>query len=119
MTKRIPLLLALALAPVSGPAAFAQDAVDGDREGEKEKGPEEMPVYGQTVVVTATRTESTVVDSPVSITVVGPETIENLTSSSALKPPIAVMMPTTVPNRPTNGDVAPIVPSIQRRERRS
>ena len=49
----------------------------------------------------------------------GSATIENVTSWTPLNFFIALIMPTTVPNRPTNGAVAPIVASIHCRVRSS
>lgn len=68
--------------------AFAQQppsAADQDEKKQEEKKkadekkeaePEEMPTYAETVVVTASRTEESLLDVPVSTTVIGSEQIE-------------------------------------------
>ena len=66
----------LVVVPGTSSPVRAQDAEAEAKEKKEIKPGEEMPVYGETLVVTASRTEEKVADAPVSITVIGPEKLE-------------------------------------------
>lgn len=88
---RMLLPFVLCLAALSAPSAFAQEPATGEAKTAEEKEAEErkkkqaeaaaesaedLPTYAETMVVTASRTEESLLDVPVSTTVIGGEQIE-------------------------------------------